>query len=90
MSGKRSPPQGPEELAWKNHNLSQLEYFRSLTLREKLEAMQGMADVARRLLEMRRRGELKTSPESGRVSAAPDPSADLLDEVVKAPQAKAE
>ena len=34
--------------AWIEHNLSQLRYFRSLSLRAKLEAVQGMEDVVRR------------------------------------------
>jgi hypothetical protein len=41
------------DAAWAAHNLSQLLYFRSLSLRQKLEAVQGMADVARRFREMR-------------------------------------
>lgn len=49
--------------AWDEHNLSQLVYFRSLPLRTKLEAVQGMVDVLRRFQEMRDRGEFK--PASG-------------------------
>lgn len=55
-----SPPPGNPR-AWEEHNLSQLKYFRSLTLREKLQAVEGMADVIRRLQEMRARGELRTA-----------------------------
>ena len=40
---------------WRAHNVSQLLYFRSLTLREKLEAVEGMADVVRLLERMRGR-----------------------------------
>jgi hypothetical protein len=39
--------------AWRAHNLSQLLYFRSLSLREKLEAVEGMAEVVRLLERMR-------------------------------------
>ena len=46
-----------EELAWEEHSMSQLLYFRSLSLREKMEAVQGMADVVRRFEEMRAKGE---------------------------------
>lgn len=53
-----------EQRAWEEHNLSQLRYFRSLSLREKMEAVEGMADVLRRFEEMRARGEF-TSPASG-------------------------
>lgn len=42
--------------AWAAHNLSQLRYFRSLSLRAKLEAVEGMADVVRRFQELRRQG----------------------------------
>lgn len=41
--------------AWQAHNLSQLLYFRSLSLRAKLEAVEGMADVVRLLEQMRAR-----------------------------------
>jgi hypothetical protein len=39
--------------SWRAHNLSQLLYFRSLSLREKLEAVEGMAEVVRLLERMR-------------------------------------
>jgi hypothetical protein len=41
------------EEAWRAHNLSQLLYFRSLSLREKLEAIEGMAEIVRHLDRMR-------------------------------------
>ena len=41
--------------AWEEHNLSQLRYFRTLSLQEK------MADVLRRFEEMRGRGEFTTA-----------------------------
>jgi hypothetical protein len=53
-----------QQRAWQEHNLSQLQYFRSLSLREKLEAVEGMADVVRRLQEMRERGELKSASDA--------------------------
>lgn len=46
-----------EQAAWEAHNISQLVYFRSLSLREKMQAVQGMADVVRRFEEMRAKGE---------------------------------
>ena len=46
-----------ETAAWREHSLSQLRYFHSLSLRAKLEAVQGMAVVIRRFREMRERGE---------------------------------
>ena len=45
-----------EKAAWREHNLSQLRYFHSLSLRAKLEAVQDMADVIRRFREMRAQG----------------------------------
>ncbi len=45
-----------EIAAWEEHNLSQLRYFRSLSLRSKLEAVQGMADVMRHFAVMREQG----------------------------------
>lgn len=51
-----------QRVAWERHNLEQLRYFQSLTLREKLQAVEGMADVARRLAEMRSTGELREPP----------------------------
>lgn len=48
MSGPSNNP----EAAWVEHNVSQLLYFRSLSLRAKLEAIEGMAAVVRRLQKM--------------------------------------
>ena len=44
---------------WREHALSQLRYFRSLTLRQKLEAVEGMADVVRRFEQMRKTGAFR-------------------------------
>jgi hypothetical protein len=49
------PTFASKEEAWREHNLSQLRYFRSLSLREKFLAIEGMADVVRRLEEARAR-----------------------------------
>jgi hypothetical protein len=46
--------------AWREHRLSQLQHFRSLSLRSKMQAVEGMADVVRRLADMRRLGKLRT------------------------------
>jgi hypothetical protein len=54
MSTTDEPSRAPDtDAAWAANNLSQLLYFRSLSLRQKLEAVQEMADVARRFREMR-------------------------------------
>jgi hypothetical protein len=49
------------EVVWREHNLAQLRYFRSLSLRARIEAVQGMADVIRRFEEMRRQGKFRSS-----------------------------
>ena len=60
MSNERWPKVADEKAAWVEHNISQLRYFRSLSLRTKLEAVQGMADVIRRFREMRKQGRFRS------------------------------
>jgi len=48
---------------WEGSRRAQLRHALTLTLRERMEAVEGLADVARRLQEMRERGELRTSGE---------------------------
>lgn len=62
MGNDNSSRRELEQRAWEEHNLSQLRYFRSLSLREKMEAVEGMADVLRRFEEMRARGEFTSAP----------------------------
>lgn len=57
MSKRVDPPDSAS--AWREHNIAQLQYFSSLSLRAKLQAVEGMADVIRRLDQMRRDGKLK-------------------------------
>jgi hypothetical protein len=52
--------------SWRAHNLSQLLYFRSLSLREKLEAVEGMAEVVRLLERMRAAEKTKIPNAQGR------------------------
>lgn len=52
------------EAAWAAHNLSQLRYFQSLSLRAKLEAVQGMADIVRRFQALRREGRFVSLSQS--------------------------
>lgn len=61
MSDERQPGFDSARSGWTEHNLSQLKYFRSLSLREKLEAVQGMADVVRRFREMRESGKFSAT-----------------------------
>lgn len=46
---------------WEGSRRAQLRYALTLTLRERMEAVEGMADVARRFQEMREQGRF-TSP----------------------------
>jgi hypothetical protein len=55
---------GTPQDAWCAHNLSQLFYFRSLSLREKVEALEGMAEVLRLLEQMRAREGPKGSADA--------------------------
>lgn len=64
MATDRVPAFASKEEAWREHNLSQLRYFRSLSLREKFLALEGMADVIRRLEETR--AASAHQPQSGR------------------------
>ncbi len=50
-----------QEDGWEVHRMSQLRRFRAFSLREKLEAVEGMADVARRFAAMRREGKFQSS-----------------------------
>lgn len=59
MRNDRTPSGPDRDAAWARHNLSQLIYFRSLSLREKLQAVQGMADVVRRFEDMRAGGKFR-------------------------------
>jgi len=59
MPAKKSPKAAAEARAWREHNLSQLRHFQSLSLRAKMKAVQGMADVVRHLQQMREHGEFK-------------------------------
>lgn len=61
MADDRPERPEAEQNAWEEHNRSQLRYFRSLSLREKMQAVEGMADVLRRFKEMRERGEFTTA-----------------------------
>lgn len=70
MVDREKSPESPPKLAWDTHHLFQLKYFRSLSLLQKLQAVEGMADVVRRLQQVRAEGGFKTAlassaPESG-------------------------
>lgn len=48
---------------WDGSRRAQLRHALTLTLRERMEAVEGLAEVARRFQEMRARGELRTMSE---------------------------
>jgi len=49
---------------WEGNRRAQLRYALTLTLRERMEAVQGMADVARRFEQMRREGSFRSAAAS--------------------------
>ena len=53
MTDKTTPDAETVKRAWRKHNLEHFRYFRSLSLRTKLEAVEGMADIVRRFQELR-------------------------------------
>ncbi|MBM4220140.1 MAG: hypothetical protein FJ171_11060 [Gammaproteobacteria bacterium] len=60
---ERAWPAAPDEAsAWREHQCSQLRYFASLSLRDKMQAVEGMADVVRRFREMREQGKFTSGP----------------------------
>ena len=64
---------------WEGSRRAQLRHALTLTLRERLEAMEGLADVARRFQELRAQGAFKSAPERGSAqqttTSAHEPSA---------------
>jgi hypothetical protein len=71
MPGDRRVTPESAQHGWEEHNLSQLRYFRSLSLREKLQAVEGMADVVRHFQQIRAQGGFKTaSPKADAPEAA--------------------
>ena len=65
MSSNETLPGGASDSdGWRAHELSQLRRFRALSLRRKLEAVEGMADVVRRLEQMRREGKFRSGSHS--------------------------
>lgn len=65
MSTDLPPGRHSEDRLWEEHNLSQLRHFRSLSLQEKMEAVQGMADVLRHFSDMRARGLFASAGDAG-------------------------
>ena len=53
MTDKSAPDADAVKRAWNAHNREHFRYFQSLSLRTKLEAVEGMADTVRRFRELR-------------------------------------
>ena len=67
MSGDETLPHAVSNPdGWRAHELSQLRRFRALSLRQKLEAVECMADVVRRLNQMRREGTFRSGSQSAK------------------------
>ena len=65
MSSNEDLPKGVSDSdGWRAHELSQLRRFRAFSLRQKLEAVEGMADVVRRFDQMRREGAFRSGSHS--------------------------
>jgi hypothetical protein len=62
MTKKVDAKVSPAKDAWRAHNLSQLLYFQSLSLREKFEAVEGMAEIVRLLERMRANDGSRAAP----------------------------
>ena len=53
-SANHNPPEDPwESVTWEGNERQQLRRERAMSLREKISAMEGMAELARRMAEMR-------------------------------------
>jgi hypothetical protein len=52
-----------EQTTWEGNRRAQLRHALTLTLRERLQAVEDMAEVAQRLREMRARNGLRTNQE---------------------------
>jgi hypothetical protein len=54
-------PDKKKQDAWREHELSQARYFNSLSLRQKLQAVEGMADVVRRFRKLQAEGKIHSA-----------------------------
>jgi hypothetical protein len=63
MTDHNQPDPESVKRAWRKHNQEHFRYFRSLSLRTKLEAVEGMADIVRRFQELhvKRKSETTTN-----------------------------
>jgi len=52
MNSKSKVENESEKLAWQKHNQGNFQYFRSLDIRTKLIAVEGMADTVRKLQKL--------------------------------------
>lgn len=55
---------------WEGSRRAQLRYALTLTLRQRLEAVEGMADVVRRFQEMRAQGKFKAATDKNELDGS--------------------
>lgn len=60
---------------WEGSRRAQLRHALTLTLRERMAAVEGLADVSRRLQEMRAKGELRAVSQATQAPASTGASA---------------
>jgi hypothetical protein len=64
-------PDKKTQAAWLEHELSQARYFNSLSLRAKLQAVEGMADVVRRFRQLHAEGKIHSAAATVHEPGAP-------------------
>lgn len=58
-------PDRAKQRAWEEHARSQMRYFLSLRLRERMQAVEDMAEVVRRFEAIREAGGFRSPSDSG-------------------------
>ena len=63
MTTNRIPDEAWEQTTWEGNRRAQLRHALTLTLRERLQAVEDMAEVAQRFREMRARNSIQNEKE---------------------------
>ena len=64
MQATRTPEEAWLDTTWEGNRRAQLRHALSLTLRERLQAVEDMAEIAERFREMRERDQVANAPSS--------------------------
>ncbi|OGA51289.1 MAG: hypothetical protein A3F74_07945 [Betaproteobacteria bacterium RIFCSPLOWO2_12_FULL_62_58] len=64
MATNQIPDEAWEQTTWEGNRRAQLRHTLTLTLRERLQAVEDMAEVAQRFREMRARNGIRNEKES--------------------------